>query len=58
MDKNLPVDSGDTGLILVRKIPHATEQLSPGTTTDEAHVPRACALEQEKPLQGEAHTMQ
>ena len=34
-----------------RKIPHATEQLSPRTTTTEAHVPRDCAPQQEKPLQ-------
>ena len=52
------------------KIPHATEQLSsytttielelwsPGTTATEAHVPRACALQQEKPLQREAPTLQ
>ena len=41
------------------KIPHATEQLSPRTTTTEPRVlkltcPRACALQQEKPPQGEA----
>ena len=48
--------------VLVQKIPHAAEQLSPGTTTTEpalysprvttteAHVPRARAPQQEKPL--------
>ena len=32
--------------------------LSPRATTTEAHAPRACALQQEKPLQWEAHTPQ
>ena len=39
-------------------IPRATEQLSPWTTTTEAWVPRACALQQEKPPQWEALTPQ
>ena len=34
-----------------RKIPHATEQLSPCATTTEARVPRARAPQQEKPRQ-------
>ena len=33
------------------KTPHATEQLSPRATTTEARAPRACAPQQEKPLQ-------
>ena len=56
-----------------REIPHAAEQLSPGiiatepvcqnywsprATTTEAHVPRACALKQEKPPQWEARAPQ
>ena len=32
-----------------RKIPHAMEQLGPFAATAEAHVPRACALQQKKP---------
>ena len=36
-------------------IPCAMEQLSPYTVTSEACVPRACAPQQEKPLQWEAH---
>ena len=43
---------------LVREDPHAAEQLSPWATTTEARAPRACALQQEKPLQWEAHTLQ
>ena len=34
-----------------RKIPHGAEQLSLCATTAEAHMPRAGALQQEKPLQ-------
>ena len=33
--KNPPANAGDTVLSLVRKIPHATEQLSPCATTTE-----------------------
>ena len=48
--KNLPANAGDTGLDpWSGKIPHASEQLSLCTTTTEARVPRACALQQEKP---------
>ena len=36
------------------KTPHATGQLSSCATTAEARMPKACALEQEKPLQWEA----
>ncbi|KAJ8790503.1 hypothetical protein J1605_004476 [Eschrichtius robustus] len=32
-----------------RNIPHAAEQLSPHATTTEGHMPRARALQQEKP---------
>ena len=34
-----------------RKIPHGAEQLSLCATTAETHMPRAGALQQEKPLQ-------
>ena len=55
---------------LVWEIPQAAEQLSPCATTTEpalwslqattaeAHVPRARSLQQEKPPQREAHTLQ
>ena len=36
-----------------RKIPHASEQLSPCATTAEARAPRACASQKEKPPQWE-----
>ena len=36
------------------KIAHAMELLSPRATTTEAHTPRACALQQEKPQQQKA----
>ena len=36
------------------EIPRAMGQLSPHTTTPEAHAPRAWALSQENPLQSEA----
>ena len=36
------------------KNPHASEQLSPGATTAEVRMPRACAPQQEKPPQWEA----
>ena len=41
-----------------RKIPYATEQLSPRAATTESCAPRAYAPQQEKPLQWEAHTLQ
>ena len=41
-----------------RKIPHGPGQLSLCATTTEARVPRAWALQQEKPLQWEAYTPQ
>ena len=34
------------------------ELVSPCATTTEAHAPRACALQQEKPPQGEARELQ
>ena len=55
---------------LIRKIPHAVEQLSPCTTTiepvlwspeaaaTEAWVPRACVPQQQKPSQWEACALQ
>ena len=57
---NVPSNAGDESAIPAQgtKIPHATEQLSPRATatsphaaTTEAHVPRPCAPQQEKPLQ-------
>ena len=39
-----------------RRIPHALEQLSPGTTTADAHVPRVGAAKQEKPPRWAART--
>ena len=59
MVKNPPANAGDTGLIPARKIPHATEQLSPRATTTkpalyspratttEFHAPRARAPQRE-----------
>ena len=47
--KNPPANAGDTGFEpWCGKIPHAVERLS---TTTEAQVPRARALQQEKPPQ-------
>ena len=40
------------------KILHATGQISLCATTTEAHVARACALQQEKPLRWEIHAAQ
>ena len=56
MVKNLPRNAEDTGSIRGRgtKIPHAVKQLNLSTTTTEACMPRAPALQQEKPPQEEA----
>ena len=43
---------------LDKKNPHATGQLSLYATTPEPECPRACAPEQEKPLQWEAQALQ
>ena len=70
--KESAFQSGDKGSILGQgtKIPHAVKQLSqcatttepplwsPRATTTEAHMPRACVLQQEKPPQREARTPQ
>ena len=50
--KNLPANAGDTGSIpgLGRSLDGAKEQLSPCTTAIETATPKACALQQEKPL--------
>ena len=69
--RNLPANAGDAGLIpWFRKIPRASEQLSPwattieselqnsGATTAEPMCPRVCAPQQEKPLQWEASALQ
>ena len=55
--KNLPANAGNMGLIPGLGSPPATEQLEPWATTTEP-LPRDCALQQEKPLQWEAHTPQ
>ena len=64
--KNLPANAGDTGSIPGSGRSHALwsnqarvpQLLSLCTTTTEAHAPRARALQQEKPLQWEAHAPQ
>ena len=61
--KNLPANAGDKGSIpgLQRfHMPHGNQAhvpqlLSPCAATTEAHALRACALQQEKPPQREAH---
>ena len=55
--KNLSANAGDMGSI-PGPISHAVEQLPPCATTTEAHMPRACVPQQEKPLQGEALELQ
>ena len=60
--KNLPSNAGDEGSILGQgtKIPHATGQLSPYTTTREAHMPRKEPAQRKKTnlerTQQSAHT--
>ena len=49
--KNPPANAGDRFEPWSGKIPHAAEQLSPPATNTEAHAPRACAPQQEKPPQ-------
>ena len=51
VDKNLPANAGDTGLIPGPGRFHMPQQLSLCTTTPEARLPRACAQQQEKPPQ-------
>ena len=66
VDKNLPANAGNMGSISVpgrslmpqSNLARMPQLLSPHATTTEAHVPRACALQQKKPPQGEAHTPQ
>ena len=49
MVKNLPPNTGDTGLIPGQeRFPHTVGQLSLCATTVEGHKPRDHALEQEK----------
>ena len=50
--KNLSANVGDTGSI-PGPISRAVEQLIPCATTAEAHMPRACVPQQEKPWQWE-----
>ena len=66
MDKNPPAPcaKGHRFDPWIEKIPHAIEQLnldpqllSLHVATPVARVPRACAPQQEKPLQREAHAM-
>ena len=55
MGKNLPANAGDTGSSpWSGKIPYATKQIRPCSTVTEAHRLRACAPQQEKPLQWES----
>ena len=67
MDKNLPANTGDTGLIpglgranmpmsnWARALePRSHNYVSRHAVITEARVPRACALQQEKPMQWEA----
>ena len=57
--KNLPANAGDTGSNpSPGKIPHATEQPSPGATTTEPMCPGAFVPQQEKPPQRESFTLQ
>ena len=53
--KNPPTNAEDMGSVPGLERSHiATEQLSPCTTTTEARLPRAHALQQEKPPQWKA----
>ena len=45
-------------LLSLRSRAHEQQLLNPRATTTEAHVPRACAPQQEKPLQWEARAWQ
>ena len=45
-------------LLSLRSRAHEPQLLSPHATTTEAHVPRSCAPQQEKPPQWEAHAPQ
>ena len=66
MVKNLSAIAGDTGLMPGQGrsyMPwghraHEPQLLSLSAATPEARVPRACALQQHRPLQQEAHTPQ
>ena len=51
MVKNLPANAGDTGSVPGPGRFQRPEQLSPRATPTEAQAPRACAVQQEKPLQ-------
>ena len=64
VDNNLPVHAGDMGLIPgpgrshmpQTNWAHMLQLLSQSAPTTEAHAPRACALQQEKPPQWEANS--
>ena len=59
MVKSLPAKAADMGSTSGSgRFPHASEQLSPWTTTTEACVPRAYAPQKETPPQGEACSLQ
>ena len=66
MNKNPPANAGDTGSIpgpgrfhMMWNIQACVPQLlSAHAATPEAHMPRACALQQTKSSQQEAHTPQ
>ena len=64
VDNNLPVHAGDMGSIPgpgrshmpQTNWAHMLQLLSQSAPTTEAHAPRACALQQEKPPQWEANS--
>ena len=59
MVKNPPTNAEDTGLIPgPGRFPHAVGQLSSCITTTEPKHPKVCALQQDKPWQREANTLQ
>ena len=66
MNKNPPANAGDSGSIpglerfhMLWNIQACVPQLLRArAATTEAHIPRACALQQGKSLQREAHTPQ
>ena len=63
MEKNTPAKVGDTGLISAlgrshEQLSHCTRRWAPGAPITESRSPRARTLQQDKPLQWEAHTLQ
>ena len=58
VDKNLPANAGDTGSIPDVGISHIPWSNKPVLHNYWAQTPKACALQQERPQQWEAHTAQ